>query len=565
MKFTRTLALVATITLIFTACGKDDEQSVALKENANPLLTYVPADAHVVLANLEPVPKDITDAYVNRAQPVIDEMNQAITNFQAEYAAGNMEGDPKALFASAVLDELGGSLSVENLERLGISLQSHKVVYTMGVFPVVRIELTDAAELRAAIGRIEAKMGISLPVSQSNGTNYWRFADSDSPVGVYISILDNHLAVSTFPVAAEDQMLAAFLGQELPSASMASSNALAILNKEKGYSAHGSGFINIQNLVNEIFDSNSMTRSYLGPEVTAQLDSVDAICITEARAMIAKAPRMTAGTVNLTANEMTMRYEWEIANPLAAGLAALVSNVPPAIEGDFLISASLALQVGKLRNFILEKANEIVAAPYQCEQLQSLNSNAQQVATQLNIPMPPMVNNLEGIRVKMDDFDPAAGLNQGNGLVALHVDKPEMFVGMANMMVPGFDALDLANQTEPVKLPRDIIQMPDLDVYALMGKNSIGAAIGGQFAGDLKEFMNVDTKNDGTFFSVSYDMAKQMKLQEPIRQYSGAGLPAMQKYAEAIRESYIQTLGRSRVDMRFTNNGLVIDSMMTFK
>jgi len=169
----------------------------------------------------------------------------------------------------------------------------------------------------------------------------------------------------------------------------------------------------------------------------------------------------------------------------------------------------------------------------------------------------------------MDDFDPAAGLNQGNGLIALHVDKPEMFVGMANMMVPGFDALDLANQTEPVKLPQDVIQMPDLDVYALMGKNSIGAAIGEQFAGDLKEFMNVDTKNDGTFLSVSYDMAKQMKLQGSIAQYTGmdtgADQSSVHEYAEAMRNSYMQVLGRSRVDVRFTNSGLVIDSVMTFK
>lgn len=569
MKLTRTLALLASLALIFTACDKDSEQAVTLKESFNPLLAYVPADAHVVMANLEPVPKSITDIYVNRAQPVIDQLNEAISKFQAEYAAGNMANDPRALFASAVLEELGGSISVENLEKLGISLQSHKVMYTMGIFPVVRIELTDATEFKAAIGRVEAKMGISLPVSQSNGTDYWRLTDTDAPVGVYIAILDNQLAVSMFPVAAEAQLLAAFLGQELPAVSIASTNALAILNKEKGYSAYGSGYVNIQSLTDEMFDSDSMTRSYLGPEVSARLDSLDAVCIAEIKTMIFNVPRMTAGTVSLTANEMALRYELEMANPLAAGLAALVTQVPPATEGDFLLSASLAVQVGRLRNFALEKATEIAAAPYQCARLQMVNSNAQQLVTQLNIPMPPMINNLEGIRVKLDDFDTGAGLDQGNGLVALHVDKPEMFVGMANMMVPGFDALDLANQTEPVKLPQNILPVANLDVYALMGKNSIGAAVGEKYAGDLKGFMNVDSGNDGTFFSASYDMAKQMKLQQSLGQYSGMDAGAyrspMHEYADAIRDAYMQVLGHSRVDMRFTSDGLVIDSKMTFK
>ena len=35
--------------------------------------------------------------------------------------------------------------------------------------------------------------------------------------------------------------------------------------------------------------------------------------------------------------------------------------------------------------------------------------------------------------------------------------------------------------------------------------------------------------------------------------------------AEAVRESYTAMLGRSRVDMRFTGDGLIIDSNISFK
>ncbi len=71
--------------------------------------------------------------------------------------------------------------------------------------------------------------------------------------------------------------------------------------------------------------------------------------------------------------------------------------------------------------------------------------------------MPPMVNNLMGVRVRVDDFDPAMEISQANGLLAIHVDKPEMFVGMASMMLPGFENLDLANQTEPVRIPAEMM------------------------------------------------------------------------------------------------------------
>jgi hypothetical protein len=570
MKFIRNFALIASISLFLIACGNDSDDTTVSsgesgKASGNALLAHIPADTAYVYANLEVVPKAITDVYVARFQPAIEVMNQHARDFQKEYEDGAFEGSPVAMFASMVLEELGNDLSTENLEKYGISLQSNHAVYATGVFPVMRIELTNATELRNAIKRIEAKMGMALPVSESNGTSYWRLVDEDQPLGLYITILDHQLAISAFPVTAEDSLLAAFLGQEFPADSMASGKTLAKLNSKKGYAAYGSGILDLQKVSDELLTAGSTTRGYLGPEVTAEIDSLDAVCIAEARAMITKAPRMTVGTTSFTANEMAMRYELEIENSLAAGLLSLVSEVPAAIEGDNLLSASLALNVGKLRNFILEKANNVVASPYQCSQLQELNQNAEKLVEQLNIPMPPMVNNLKGMRVRMDDFDPDMDFSKASGLVALHVDKPEMFVGMASMMVPGFDSLDLANQKDPVRVPADVLPIAGVEVFALMGEEAIGAAVGEQYSADLKGFMNVDTANNGTFFSLSYDMAKQMKIQQAITKDMVEYQDPTDKYTDALYQSYMEVLGRSRIDMSFTADGLIFDSTMTFK
>jgi len=225
--------------------------------------------------------------------------------------------------------------------------------------------------------------------------------------------------------------------------------------------------------------------------------------------------------------------------------------------------------VGKLRNFVLEKATAIATTPYQCARLSDLNMQAEQLMTQLNIPMPPMVNNLMGVRIRMDDFDPATEITQANGLVALHVDKPEMFVGMASMMVPGFEQLDLANQTEPVKIPTEILQMEGVDVFALMSDNAIGASIGEQHVSDLNAFMSAEPQDDGTFLSVSYDMAKQMQIQEAFTgQFQMEAVDdnaIINEYSEAMKEVYMEILDRSRIDMRLTGEGLQIDNSMTFK
>lgn len=566
MKFTRTLALIATAALLLTACNRE---SATVKENTNPLLAYVPADTAYVFANLEPTPKELTDAYVARFQPVLEVISKKVAQFQTDYESGTYQDNQMAKLATAVLDELGGNLSSENLEKLGISMQAHQAIYAMGVFPVIRLGLSDAQALRNAIGRIEAKMGFELPVKELNGASYWRITEDGMPAGVYIAILDQQLAISMFPVNAEDSLLASFLGQEMPTESMASTNALAIMNSQKGYTGYGSGILNLQKLADEMLNPDSTTHTYLGPDMGFDPSSFDAVCVAEAKSIIAKAPRMTAGTTKLTANEIGMRYELEIESSLASGLAALVSDAPAAEDGDHLLSASLALQVGKLRSFVLEKVNAIVATPYQCEELQELNQNAAELVSQLNIPMPPMVNNLMGIRIKVENFNPTGEIPQGDGVIALHVDKPEMFVGMASMMVPGFEDLDLANQSKPVKIPAEMLHIEDLDVFAMMSGDAIGVAVGEQHTDDLVKFMAAKPQDDGTFFSVSYDMARQLEIQMAMEDTFAANPEDDQSFddelSKAVMESYTTMFGRYNVNMSFTNDGLVIDSTMTFK
>ena len=564
MRFARTLIILACTALLLTACNRDAEVAlVAVKQNTNPLLAYAPADTPYVFAALEPVPEGVSDAYIARIQPMLDVVSGKVEQFNENYASAEHQGNHMAALASAIMDELGGSVSVEGLKRLGISIQSHHAMYGMGMFPVIRLGLSDAQALRDAIGRIELKAGFELPVSTHNGTDYWRVSEDDMSVGLYIAILDGQVAISFFPVSAQDDLLPALLGQEMPSQSMAATNTLAILNSDKGYTGFGSGILNLESMTNELLDPNSATRSYLGPEFANELPSLDATCVAEIKQLVAKTPRMTAGTTRLTANEFAMRYELEMDGMLAGALSGLVSDTPVAADGDRPLSASLALKVGKLRTFMLEKANAIVASPYQCEHLQEINQNAIQMAQQLNIPMPPMVNNLLGVRVSVNEIDPTAQIPIESGLMAIHVEKPEMFAGMASMLVPGFEELDLANQSEPVRIPAEMVHMQNLDIFALMGDNAIGLAIGENNARGLGEFMAVQNQENGTFFSVAYDseqLYSRLMANGDFNPNTGD-----REFDDAVRASYMSLLGVTRLDMRVTDKGLVMDSSMHFQ
>ncbi len=570
MKSIRAIALMTAAALILAACGKEpDSSTVAMTTGSNPLLAYVPADTAYVFADLEAIPQTITDAYIARFQPVMDVVTEQVSQFLSAYKAGEYEGDTAAELATAILDELGGSISVENLEKLGISLKAHHAFYAMGVFPVARFEIQDTQKLRAALARIESKMGFDIPEHSLNGSAYWRLAEESSPAGLYIAILDQQLALGVFPLTAEEKLLPALLGQEMPTNSIASSNALAIMNKEKGYSSYGSGFLDLQKIAQQLLNPNSTTRSYLDVDSGLTFPNLDETCVAELNAIVARAPRMTGGTTKLTANEIAMRYDLEFDTTLAEDLAGLVASIPAAVDGSHLLSASLALQVGKLRSFMLDRANAIVATPYQCAMLQELNQNADTMLTQLSVPMPPMVNNLMGARILVEDVNPATEPPEVTGLLALHVEKPEMLVGMASMMIPGFERLELNGQSEPVKVPEEILRMEGLEVFALVGDSTIGASIGAGQSSGLAAFLAEKPQSDGTFLSVSYDPVRQMEIQNQISDKWNSEPAAedspLHGLSAAIKDSYAATLDRGRVDMRFTADGLVIDSRVTFK
>jgi hypothetical protein len=114
-----------------------------------------------------------------------------------------------------------------------------------------------------------------------------------------------------------------------------------------------------------------------------------------------------------------------------------------------------------------------------------------------------------------------------------------------------------------------MMNMEGIEVFALMGDDAIGASIGEQHVKDLGTFMSAKPEGNGTLFSASYDMAKQMEIQAALAgQYQvdvDDNQPNIIEYSEAMKEVYMQVLDRSRVDIRLTTEGLLIENSMTFK
>jgi len=592
MSYLRLVAIGAASLLTITACSKTEDAvetevaaEIAVEQTTNNLFDYVPFNTPYIAGNLEPLPDEVIDVFLQRFQPVLDSMQYELAKARQamEETESQQHDDEVARLIHAIFQELDGKLSRQGMESLGFDLQSHKVMYGMGAFPVVRIGLSNADDLRATIQRILANSGIDAPELEHKGVSYWRLGDDDSgdgSVGLYITILEDHLALSLLPQIAEAELLPAFLGLEMPGESNAAAR-LAQLNAEHDYSPYASGILDLENLVEEFINPDSAFARVMA--ASGEYDPADMTpeCTSEIRGLVSNMPRMTVGTKELTPAAIAIQYRVETKPSLAQQLIGLVARIPMANPlSERILEFSFGMRLGAARDFLREKAAAIMEDPYLCKHFQSINESAAETFTQLNQPMPPLVNNFRGLRLSLSEITMSNSIPEnGRGLVAVHVEQPEMFVGMAQMFLPDLTELALAPNEPPVQLPASLVPVPNVVAFAAMTSEAIGLSVGDGEEDKLPEYLLEKAGPDGMFMSIAYDMVKYLEytqgFENQFDQAQGetsdldpeqeAALQSLEDIANSAREAYKSFADRSYTTLSLTPEGFVTDARMTFK
>jgi hypothetical protein len=375
-------------------------------------------------------------------------------------------------------------------------------------------------------------------------------------------------------------LLPAFLGLEMPGDSNAVSR-LAELNAKHSYTPYGSGILDLDQVVEEFISPDTIMARVMA--TTGDFDPADmtAECKTEIRGIVSNSPRMTMGVRELTTSAIAMQYRVETETTLAQQLAGLVADIPIANPlSDRLLEFSFGMRFGAVRDFLREKVVAIMESPYQCEHLQSINQSATEAFTQLNQPMPPLVNNFRGLRLSLSEITETNSMPvNGRGLIAVHIDQPEMFVGMAQMFLPDLSELTLAPGEPPVQLPASMLPIPNVVAFAALSTDTIGLSIGDGEEAGLPAYLEEEAGPAGTFMSIGYDMAAYFEYTQKLgKQYEQtedelaetdpeqeAVLQSIEDISAAAQQAVKSFSDRSYTTFRLTPDGFEADSRMTFK
>lgn len=511
MKFPFSVLVISS--LLLAGCGKDDSEAPDSSPTAAPqaarslpaaagehFLGRVDADAALVYANLQRMPQDVVDQAWQ-----INEMSMASARSMLEQMA---EAEEMPAFGRALLERAASLTSREGWEAAGLHANPMVALHSVGVFPFAELETGDDDAVARLISEIEQDLEQSLEQSLDR-------RDIDGVEVLWLGLGDHFglalrhgggsLTAAIIPDAAE--MLARVAGRVDPVDAMQPAT-LQAFNTDHGFLPAGSGYVDWQRLVAILMAEDN---PLLAMDDDGELQNVigNPACVAEYRAFAAALPRLAFGYTGLSTQQQDFLIRQELSSPWAADLAR-VARAPVTLNRPLtgIFNFGLAFDLLAGRDFARKLVGGWVANPPACPSLRGIAEGAPAWQQALNQPIPPMVTNLHGLFLEGFSLDFQAGdVPEFGGILAFHMNNPQLLVGMAQMFSPAAAALQLQPGGEAQRVPPDAIpQLQDmnLDLWMAMGQSALGVAFGQDHVESVRQALS-RTEPDDLLMSAQFD------------------------------------------------------------
>ncbi|MFB9068001.1 hypothetical protein [Pseudofulvimonas gallinarii] len=450
--------------------------STSKKDLSSPL-AYVPAETPYVFANLEAMPEATVQAYEEMLKPVGELYGTMLDELRAEVGkVGETEEEQRRIIG--LIDLARDKMSIEGWERIGFSRRARAAIYGVGVMPVVRIELGDAAKLRAFMGEIEAVVGKAIPTAEVDGQTYWRMApDESGSFAVVMAIIDQHL-VLTLDAGPEVAALPDLLGLRQPARSLADAGTLQQLNREFGYTPYGTVLLDNRRLATALLGTDG-NDTWFSRKLGRDGAALSSVCRAELMGMVEHLPRIIGGYTRIDGTGMDSHSLIELKPAVAQAFKDMVAPVPGlgGFDGRMPTEFGFGLKLDKLAEFIQVQANAVAAEPYRCPELADLNASARDIGRQ-TAGLYAAAGWFTGMRVvlqRLDWLDTTPDTQSIEGAVVIASPSPLGLIGMLKSFVPQLSSLELAPGAAPQRLPADGLEDAP---PSWIGLNDVALAIG---------------------------------------------------------------------------------------
>ncbi|MFP4207071.1 MAG: hypothetical protein ACLFSC_00310 [Wenzhouxiangella sp.] len=465
---------------------------------ADQLLARIDAEPAMLWLSLEPLPQALLDQLWARMDQA-GELNEATYTDIAEET-----DDP---LARALLLEFAELNSAEAWAERGIEIAGVAGVHTVGIFPFMHWELADEQAFIATLERIETEAETAFTRRAVDGqTVIWHDLGE---VGLAIHHDADFMTAALIADRPELLRRVANIDQAAPALQRVQVEAF---NSVRGFRNDNSGYIDFQRLLALLLDSEDETLVEARAEGPLGAIASDEACRAELAALTRIFPRQSFGNTAADERSMTVLTRLETDPAFGLRLGALAETpMSLEIERAGLLNVGMTLNLIAARDFGRELVAGWIDNPPQCHLFSNIAEQAPDWQLALNQPIPPLVTNMHGLRLRLDELDVTDGkMTSAVGDLALFMRNPQMMIGMAQMFSPELAALNLTPGAEPQPVPPDLV--PNLDgIPAWLGlsESALGMAIG-----DSSGLASALTAGDADsrIFSAGIDLAAYSDL-----------------------------------------------------
>ena len=447
------------------------------------LLRFVPAETPYLYAVLEPRPPEQAEADLVHRLAAYAPIAPRITDLARTHPEAYAHLGLLPRLAAAMTDALGGPVTARRLQAVGLDPATRLVVYGFLAMPVARIELSDASRFARFLDRVAGAMGGRQQTVDRR--RYW--VVTTGSMNILLAATDRHLIAALVPSKPTAIIARAVLSADPPVNNLAGDPRLDQVAADLDLSPAGIGWFDLQAVVKAV-----------GPGLAPA-------CRDELGALAKQVPGAEFGVREASSRRVSVASRVDLAPPLAASLAALLSDVPgndPRSAVPAALSVAAAIDLPASLSNLAGALDRVRQSPYRCPILAGLNRMADSTVNKIRQLASDPLMQVRGLSVRVMTGSKL-------GVLAFIGTRTPLALARAAAAALGSTLPAVQVGDPPVRLNPTRTPMGPVNVVVRRG--AVGVAIGGHDS-ELVELAGADPLPDPPLFFVHIMVQPLMQL-----------------------------------------------------
>ncbi len=544
------------------------------EQGFSPVLDYVPADTVLFSGQFKPISiKDYIDSLPKMAEQNSEELAELL--FSYSY------GDPSSLFFSEFLKRYSkAAMDGQTLiDTFGLPKRVRGYVYTIGMLPVIKIDIDKPEALWAFLDSLEADTGFTHEARSRGEVSYRAYPLENNIEGIenelVFAIHDNMLTITVQSSIADSKDFDVALGLVPADKPLSQSNMVQDIFAKHDFLEDGIAFLNHQELVigGTTVDGNRFAKqltSFLN--ITQQdFDKIRTeTCHRELSSVVENWPKTVVGYRQLEIGNNKSNIEASVVfesknQTIMSALKQIQGFIPSyAQDSNTLLAFAWGVNVDKFAPAMTKAWKEMLTPSFECAPLRELQTGISENNPAMLGMFAGFANGVKGLSFSMNDYQlasdkPTSALEKLDVLVSLAAEDPATIFNMAKSFVPVMATIEVPTDGTPVELNQLLPQTPYYDisankVYMALKGNHLAIYTGEKSAKIADKLLSEKLVDNGMMtLSLDYKklLAPIIKEAENEGQYIAQELELIKNFNMKVK-----------VDLEVNDQGIVINSMV---